>query len=532
MTEISHAPCPFCKSSDAFGYNDETGLFCCFSCGAKPSNKGGLCFNGVSLVPWGDTQGNDLIDKEEEGYSVTVYIPDEYRGIKGSLLEKHGAYFTKDPDGKETVHYQYPNGTKHRTLPKSIKVSGKMDSFFGQDEYSGGRYITITEGEEDRLSVISIMGDWPTVSVPGANPSKDFWANARSYLANFEKIVLSVDNDDAGDALAEKFYRMFPGKTYRVSHGKYKDANEFLQNGIAPQYKDSWWNAQKIKPDNIRASAEDFLKLYHETPDYEYFPTGIEELDDKIMGIHKGAFTVILAPTGIGKTEFMRYIEWQALSNSKYSIAICHLEETPLRSILGLASYALGDNVTRKDLVEEKGREQDVEAAFKAMTENEQLYQFQVKTTDTVDDLVEQIRFLVEAMGVDYVMLEPLQDLISGNTSEKESLLTDLTNKLKRLAPEINVGIVVIAHANEDGDSKYCKSIVQGAAFEIVLHRDVDSEDSYEKNKTYVRVGRKNRVGGGSGPAGALTFDINTYTMTPELGPQEPHVKLVKGDPF
>ena len=460
------------------------------------------------------------------------YIPNQYRGISKAVMEKHGAFFTKDPDGKETVHFQYPNGTKHRTLPKSIKVSGRMDSFYGQEQYSGGKYITITEGEEDRLSVIQMMGDWPTVSVPGASPSKDFWTNARSYLANFEKIVLSVDNDEPGDALAEKFYRMFPGKTYRVSHGKYKDANDFLQQGVAPQYKDAWWNAQKIKPDNIRSSAEDFLKLYHETPDYEYFATGIDLLDEKIMGVHKGAFTVILAPTGIGKTEFMRYLEWQALSTSDYSIAICHLEETPLRSILGLASYVLSDNVTRKDLIEEKGKEQEVETALRMLSEKERLYQFQAKTTDTVDDLVEQIRFLVTAMGVDYVFLEPLQDLISGTTSEKESLLTDLTNKLKRLAPEINVGIVVIAHANEDGDAKYCKSIVQGAAFEIVLDRDVDSEDKFERNKTYVRVGRKNRVGGGSGPAGSLTFDVNTYTMSPDLGPVEPKVVTREGDPF
>jgi replicative DNA helicase len=184
-------------------------------------------------------------------------------------------------------------------------------------------------------------------------------------------------------------------------------------------------------------------------------------------------------------------------------------------------------------LIEGKGKEADVEAAFKVLTENEKLYQFQTKMDDTVDDLVEQIRFLVTAMGVEYVFLEPIQDLISGNTSEKESLLTDLTNKLKRLAPEINVGIVVIAHANDDGEAKYCRSIVQGAAFEIALERDVDAEDPHERNLTRVRVGRKNRVGGGSGPAGALTFDVDTYTMTPELGPQEPHVKLVgNGDPF
>ena len=516
MTQVNHQPCPHCDSKDAYSYNEELNVYYCFSCGAK----GRLYKEKEILI-------------EEDCISLEPYVPEKYRGIRKEVMDAHGAYFTKDDYGKETVHYQYPNGTKHRELPKTIKSSGKMDKFFGQDEYNGGKTITITEGEEDRLSVIQMMGDWPCVSVPSASPSKDFWSNARTYLSNFEQIKLSVDSDEPGNKLADKIYRMFPGKTYRVNHGPYKDANEFLQQGEGNKYKQSWWNAQKVKPENIRSSAEDFLKLYNETPDYEYFETGIEELDKKIMGIHKGSFTVILAPSGLGKTEFMRYLEYQCISESDYTVAICHLEETPLRSILGLASYDLKMNVTRKDLIEQNGVEKEVEDSFARLTENEQLYQFQVKVDDTVDDLVDQIRFLVTAMGVDYIMLEPIQDMIGGNTSEKESLLTDLTNKLKRLAPEINVGIVVIAHANDDGEAKYCRSIVQGAAFEIQLDRDLEAEDEYERNKMYVRVGRKNRVGGGSGPAGALTFDTDTYMLTPEYGPQEPPApKTTKGDEF
>jgi twinkle protein len=375
--------------------------------------------------------------------SLEPYIPENYRGISKKTMEKFGVYFTKQ-DGKETVHWKYPNGTKHRELPKSIRSSGKLDGFFGQDDYnSGGRFVTITEGEEDRLSVIEMMGDYPCVSVPGASPSKDFWENARKYLNGFEKIVLSVDNDEAGDKLVDKFYRMLPGKVYRVSHTKYKDANDFLRDGAFREYKQSWWNAQKVKPDTILSTSEDFHKLYHETPDYEYFPTGIDGLDDKMLGIHKGAFTLILAPTGIGKTEFMRYLEWQAISETNYAIATCHLEETPLRSLLGLVSYDLCDNVTRKDLIDNKNRESDVLESMNKIAKKERLYQFQLKTDMTTDDLIEQIRFLVTAMGVDFVFLEPMQDVVSGDTSTKESLLTDLSNKLKRLAPELNVGIVL-----------------------------------------------------------------------------------------
>lgn len=122
-------------------------------------------------------------NRYEKGINLEPYVPKEYRGISSSTLEKHGVYFT-EYKGNETVHYTYLNAVKHRQLPKTITCSGTLDAFWGQDDYpDGGRILTITEGEEDRLSVIEMMGDWPTVSVPNANPSKAFWTNAQKYLA-------------------------------------------------------------------------------------------------------------------------------------------------------------------------------------------------------------------------------------------------------------------------------------------------------------------------------------------------------------
>lgn len=517
MSEISHRPCPFppCKSDHGFSYNSENGLFSCFSCQATPKTKGGLCFDGKTLTPFRDKQ------HQEEGINLEPYVRN-YRGITERVLTQTGAYFTKTDDGQETVHYPYTNGTKHRKLPKYLTTTGVMDSFFGQEDYTGGKTITITEGEEDRLSVIQMMGDWPCVSVPNASPSKTFWQNARTYLANFDKIVLSIEDDDAGNILVDKFFKLFPGKVYRVNHGKHKDANEILLAGEGAEYKSAWWNAQKVKPDNINTTAEDFLKVYDETPNYEYFKTGIAGLDEKMLGIHKGAFTMVLAPTGIGKTEFFRYLEYQCFKHSDYSFAFCHGEETELRSLLGLSSYELQTSVIRKDLVEEKGLETEVRKSLQTFGESERLYQFKIPLDADVDDIVEEIRFLATAMGVDFFFIEPIQDFISGDTSTKENKLTDLSNKMKRMCPELNIGIIIIAHANEDGDAKYCKSLTQSAAFEIVLSRDADSEDVELKNTTFVAVGRKNRTGGGSGPCGALTFDVGTYMLTPVERISEP----------
>ena len=127
MGELKHRPCPFCKSSDAFSFSSETGLFSCFSCQATPKTKGGMCFDGQTLTPWKDQTPT------EEGLSLEPYVRN-YRGISEKVLESAGVYFTKTADGKESVHYTYPHATKSRQLPKYITTQGTLDSFFGQDD--------------------------------------------------------------------------------------------------------------------------------------------------------------------------------------------------------------------------------------------------------------------------------------------------------------------------------------------------------------------------------------------------------------
>jgi len=514
MTEHPRQPCPFCESSDAFSYNSETGVFKCFSCGATPTTKGGLVFDGKNL------------ETKESSFGGGSYK--EHRGVTAQTMRKYNVLTTD----REQI-YPYPSGGKKVRLlnhkefyTKDLKGNSEL---FGQDKFpSGGKFITITEGELDALSAYQMInsGNYnnPVVSLPSATPSYKLWDAVKPYVDSFEKIILSVDNDEPGNKLAERISQMFPGKVYRVEHGQYKDANDFLQAGRAQEFRNLWWKAERIKPDAILCTEDDFNRLYEETPNHEYFKTGIPELDERILGIHKGYFTVIGGITGRGKSEFMRYLEYTALTQTEYKIAILHLEETQLRSLLGLVSYDLGTNVTRKDLIEEKVLEHEVKQSLAKFAEGGQLHEFSLATDETHYDLIDRIRYLVAAMGVDYIFFEPIQDVVSGNTSEKESLLSDLANTLSRLAPEINVGIVTIGHLNDDMEFKYCRTIGQKAAFEILLERDIETDDPVEANRTYIRVGRKNRVGGGSGPAGAVDFDKESYTLEPVKPVSEPYI--------
>ena len=519
--ELNHQPCPYvsCSSSDAFKYwvDDKNGY--CHVCRAKyPQDKG-------ELYPWAEDKyptkrGSDTV-MTFTPKAIKPESPDggnwvSMRGIAPLTMEKFNVKTYQDRQ-----EYVYPSGgIKVRTLEEKgfyAKNQFKGDELFGMNLFPAGsaKKVTVTEGELDALSIYQMMDHRyinPVVSLPSASPSKKLWEKCADWLNSFDQIILSVDKDEAGDAVASRMAKMFPNKVYRVDHGDFKDANDFLQAGKAKEFMSAWWGAQKYVPENVLNTTDQFLSLYRDTPEHQYVPTGIQALDDKILGLMQGHFTVIKAPTGIGKTEVMRYLEYNMIQR-KVPIATWHLEETKLRSLLGLVSYHVNDNLTRRDLIDDKNAEDTVINAIKELTKDELLYQFFLGDGQGADDLIDQIRFFSQACGCKFVFFEPIQDVVAGTSEEsKESMLADLSIRLSKLAAELNVGIVTIAHTNENGDPKYCKMIGQRASVIINLHRDKESDDYEERNTTYLRV-EKNRPCSEEGSAGKMRFNSDTFTL-------------------
>jgi len=548
MTEITHKPCPFvaCGSSDAFSYNSEKMTGYCNSCSrGYPSRDKTYDWAEESYPTKGFTPkaivedfpvfedtpavGNSRASNSDYGKFVAT------RGIDARIREFYGVKTYGDMERHE---YPYPSGgIKVRKLPKEFyaKNGFKGNELFGMNLFPAGssKMVTVVEGEEDCMAAYQMLSQGsgytnPVVSLPSASPSGKLWERTKGWLDSFEKIVLSVDNDEPGRKVAERISLMFPGKVRVMDHGLYKDANEFLQAGKQREYKNAWWSAKPYRPDDMLVDADDYLSLYEESPDFEYFETGIPELDEKILGINKGYLTVIQAPTGCGKTEVMRYLETRCLKHSNYKFACMHLEESKLRSILGLVSYDLGDNLTLKKFIDEKGRDEDVKESIKRLSLEERMLQFSFNPEDGYESLLDKIKFMKAAFDVDYVFFEPIQDLVHGE--DKEGKLADLSSRLGTMATELDVGIVTIAHQNQQGDTLYATMIGKKAAFELVLNRDQNADDLEERNRTYIRVGRKNRVGLGNGNAGSLDFDPETFTLKPNMPPQEPITEGLSDD--
>jgi twinkle protein len=532
--EISRKPCPNpgCSSSDAFSYNTEKKQGWCFSCGQRYPQRGIVYPQEVlEEFPIGrsviEEEDSTMMNNQNVAVLPTPVVNKQYRenrGITKATMTKYGVLTEINHLGEEVAHeYPYPGGDiKRRLFPKTFtttKGGTVAEELFGMNLFNAGsaKYVTICEGELDAMSAFQMLGSkYPVVSLSSATPNKKLLTNVKDWLSSFEKIYLSFDSDGKADHIAQKLVNLFPNKVYKVPHDKYKDANEFLQANATQEYRNAWFSSSKYVPDDVLNSTSDFVTLFKESDDPIYLETGIQALDEQILGLMQGHFTVFTAPEGIGKTEFMRYLEYHILSNHPgVPIAICHLEETPKRSLLGLVSYDLGLNLTRKELVYEHNMEKDVLDSIEKLTKDENLYQFSIGVDEDPISILDKIRWFAEASECKFVFFEPIQDLAYSRQMDGtvEQFLSELSTKLARLSAELNIGIVTIAHENDDGNIRDCRMIGKRASVVVKLERDKMNEDPVVRNTTTLLV-TKNRPAGNTGRGGHLFFDADSFTLS------------------
>lgn len=537
MRELNHnisgLPCPYvdCGSSDAFSFFTDTGAGRCHSCERKypksRDEKFDWAMNDYPTELYGNSKREvTQVTKQEYKPEMLVPVTRSCRGVVEKTMDFYGVKTFLNGDGEEVKHeYVYPSGGRKARFLKEKGFAAKdlkSDELFGMNLFNAGtaKTVTITEGELDAMSAFQMLNQNPkflnpVVSLPSATPSNKLWIKTADWLNSFEKIILSVDNDEAGNSIAQRIAKLYPNKVYRVPHDKYKDANEFLQAGKGDLYRTAWFNAKKYTPENVINTTDQFMGLYNKSENHVYVETGVADFDEMCLGLMQGHFTLFKAQTGIGKTEFMRYLEHRILTNyPQIKLAVWHMEETKLRSLLGLVSYELNENVTRKDLIEEKALDTQVREAIYKLTKDERLFQFYLNDEDDPLDILGHIRYLSQACGVNYVFFEPIQDIAanSGAEESKEQFLADLAVRLSKLAAELGVGIVTIGHTNDDGQVKYCRMIEQRASVVVDLQRDKMAEDEDERNTTKLLV-TKNRPVGPTGYAGQMKFDPHTFTL-------------------
>ena len=247
--ELRFYYCPICdkydESNPDFSVNVKTGMYTCHK-----SGKGG---NIKDLENWDYRlpEVKEIKEKKKNKVNFSDFFQaraDKHLGadwlsyLKGRgisekglgrlcRLGKNNSMMIPLTNGKEVV------GIKYRTLDKkcSAEKDSATDYFLNWQNIKDKSYLIIVEGEIDLLSAIEV-GYENVVSLPFGAKNLKCIDTQKEWISKFSKIIIAVDNDEAGEDAKEHILEKLAGferKLFEVNMKEFKDFNEILQGAGA-----------------------------------------------------------------------------------------------------------------------------------------------------------------------------------------------------------------------------------------------------------------------------------------------------------
>ena len=530
---MHHEPCDSCGSSDALAVYSNGGEHC-FSCGY---HKNG---NQDSMEKPPETKAVASVDMS----GVVSPIPD--RKLSLETCRKYQVTVTYDTSGN-IVRHHYPYYCKdtgelvaskvRNVSPKDFFATGKIGStgLFGQQVCRGkGKYITITEGELDAMSVSEMFDNkWDVVSLKSSsNAEKDIKDNLE-WLEGYDSIVLCLDQDKAGQASLDKIKDLFSPNKLRICELPMKDASDMLKANHIKEFVQCWWDAKVYRPDGIVAGEDTWEALVNKR-NVKSVPYPWEGLNELTRGHRAYELVTVTSGSGMGKSQFIRELEYDLLQRTDANIGILALEEDVPRAALGIMSVASN----RPLHLEEDTPVDELRPFWESTLGTGRYYLFDHWGSTSADNLLSRVRYMAKALDCRYVVLDHLSIVVSSQENgDERKAIDEIMTRLRKLVAETGITLFLVSHLkrvtgkpHEDGgkislqDLRGSQSIAQLSDIVIGMERDQQHEDIEVRNTTAVRV-LKNRYSGQTGPACWLKYDIETGRMQ-ETAPPSPDTEV------
>ena len=231
--------------------------------------------------------------------------------------------------GGELINIKYRDGRKNFKLYK-----GAEKIFYNIDNIVGYNDCYIVEGEMDVLSFYE-AGIPNVVSVPNGatlnSNNLDYLDNCIDYFDNKEKIILAVDNDEAGQALQQELIRRLGAEVcYIIDFEDCKDANEYLLKHGKENFLSCISKGKPVPLENvttfkdIETEITDFVQ-HGFKPGYQ---VGLKNFD-KIFSTYTGQFITVTGIPSSGKSDFVDQMVVGYNVNYKWKTAFASPENAP-----------------------------------------------------------------------------------------------------------------------------------------------------------------------------------------------------------
>ena len=537
---ISRGKCPCGESNNGYNIHADGHAFC-FSCNKR--------FNNV---------GEAKMESKVVEITNKVSSAGDYGSISDRRISEGTArkYRTKiKTNGSMISHhyYEYFNTEGSHVATKIRQVEGKRiwsqgdmrDALlFGQNLFkSGGKYITITEGEIDAMSAYEMLGSkWAVVSIKnGVQSAVQNCKQHLEYLNSFDNVVVCFDNDKPGIEASQKVAQLFEPNKCKIVRLDYKDANEYQKMGKSKDFVQDWWSAEAYTPAGIMNLAKLGDSLYEE--DYcETIPYPWSAMNEKTYGMRTGELVTFTSGAGMGKSSIMRELMHHILKNSNDNIGILALEESTKNTAFNIMSVEANQRLYIKEIRNQFSREQ-LNQWQKDTIGSGRFFAFDHFGSIGNDEILSRVRYMAKSLDCKWIFLDHLSILVSGQDEGDERKSIDvLMTKLRSLVEETGVGLLLVSHlrrpsgdlGHENGKEvtlshlRGSASIAHLSDSVIALERNQQADDEVIACTTTIRI-LKNRYTGETGVCSYLHYDKKSGRMSQIDNPFEDEFNEAQG---
>lgn len=509
---LYHSSCSSCGSSDANAIY-ASGTAYCFSCGNWSVVDDSICNNRRTK-----TMRDDLLNGEAKALKA--------RGIPANICSQYNYKIGVDNKGNSCQIATYYNKDKQPVAQK-LRYKDKTFKFIGENKEallygqhlwsSGGKKLTITEGEIDALSVaVAFDGKYPVVSIPnGAQGAKKAITKSLEWVTSFEEIYLWFDNDAPGLQAIEEVLDILPiGKVKIIRHEEYKDASDVLINVGKSGVVNTFYNAESYKPDGFISPIdilEDVIK-----PIEWGIPWLYEKLNKVSYGRRYGEVVAIGAGVSVGKTDFLMQQIAEDLKN-KHHVATFMLEQSKVETLQRIAGKIDGTFYHLPDV------EYDVEKLKTTVTNLNNLHIYDNFGKIDWETIKGKIRAAVHSFDCRIFYIDNLTALNAHADDERRNL-DGLMEEIASLTKELNIWILLVSHLNppksgasheaggkvEQGQFTGSRAIMRWCQFMLGVERNTLHDDPKERCKGLVRCIKDRFSGKATGQTIGFVYDTET----------------------
>lgn len=231
-----------------------------------------------------------------------------------------------------------------------------------------------------------------------------------------------------------------------------KDPSEIISH-VESLLDDGVDNSSSIKSmaDSCESLADDYISMARGEIVSNTIRTHMPELDKYLGagGVGEGEVLVIAAPTSCGKSALAINIGLNVATKDRIPVGIVSLEMPQKQIANRMVQLQSGVNIRRiKERIASDTEVARAEATAKLLSDQPIFTTHSVKNCD---DLSVQVRGMVKKNGVRLLIIDYLQLIPFDGRKSKAEGISDISHRIKQMALDLNIGIVLLAQVNREG---------------------------------------------------------------------------------